>query len=978
MDHSPQYTRLHRRATSHTFGSPYLYPFTPSPPPRPPPRHASYSEQGSPRRSSFQHRSPPVLPRFPSLTVSTCHPSATYALKPMSPYHPFPSFPSPPPLSLTSSPPASPTPHPPRRGVFLLTLFLLLTVSLSLLVLTTLPRSPPPPSPLLLLFPASSLSPTWYSMSSSDQRHLPTPTTWMTRDRAGHPVASPSPLQSHHHHVHALVPSPSSPAFHPPSLSIVTLIKPMTTSSLLTSPLLYHTQYAALLSLSVLSPSVTVYVDAASSCAHLRSIAQLSALMCRVVPRECYVMPYNKPTMDCILLSPLPSAAADFLVYVNGDVVVHPMLLPHLSFLTATFTRFVAVSRRTDVLVSASTLLQHNLTALLTAGGGAEPALHSDYGVDLFVLPTRPPLRVTVPPYLAGVYRWDNDLLAQALLDDVDTIDITNARLLTHPTVAGPISTGEEHGRRKGAEYNERLSAHRPWKHGRTTNARWALPCSSSPKDRSCELRRREESPELRYLRHSRRGWVTLFHVRGEEDVAVLSHFVCAMAEQRHRGWMLLSVNGTGEQWVEGEAKANVLRGTSVSSAVYELLGYGYGVLYLTAHTLYLSAPPVLVTVERAVGADKAGDVWWPAGSEAVVARSSSTSLAFFHRVRACEETAHGTFVDCLTKEAATTPVHTELEGVVPEDALWTPGHRAGIVRVVTRGDAGRATGMHEWESGWRRWEREGLMLNVDGGRACRAEEDADVVAGGSTFTFHVRAAGEESDALMLLLAALDALQVTEETVHLLVTVASPSPRLTAFLQGMQWPHGRLTVSAAEGALGDEGYHVYLSPRHIVGERTMALLSAFVRRWGGEDGHPRLLGVTLSSERADEQTAFTVHQRPSAHSYLLFPRHLPAVSAINLSSLCAVPSSALPHHSALAHLAGREGLSFIHPPHQYLPLLHTATERVQRTAPASAEVDEWRLPAVESMRGVDADGHDVADVWELKARGRWYAGCTKG
>lgn len=102
--------------------------------------------------------------------------------------------------------------------------------------------------------------------------------------------------------------------------------------------------------------------------------------------------------------------------------------------------------------------------------------LHSAYGIDLFVyrknalselkfsgaagedesmIVAAPssPTGLRLPPFLAGVYRWDNWLLSQAILDDsVTVIDMTSSVLFVHQE-----SGREKQKDRIGATYNDAL-----------------------------------------------------------------------------------------------------------------------------------------------------------------------------------------------------------------------------------------------------------------------------------------------------------------------------------------------------------------------------------------------------------------------------------------------------------------------------------------------------------------------------------------
>ena len=115
-----------------------------------------------------------------------------------------------------------------------------------------------------------------------------------------------------------------------------------------------------------------------------------------------------------------------------------------------------------------------------------------------------------------------------------------------------------------------------------------------------------------------------------------------------------------------------------------------------------------------------------------------------------------------------------------------------------------------------------------------------------------------------------------------------PTPRRScaSFVRGMDWPHGRVRlvgegeggegeregVEDASGVEGEDRWHVWMTGEHIVGERTMPLLRVFISSWGSDaDGwHPRLRGISLSSNETREGTEFTFSQVVPVHSVMVW------------------------------------------------------------------------------------------------------------
>lgn len=99
-----------------------------------------------------------------------------------------------------------------------------------------------------------------------------------------------------------------------------------------------------------------------------------------------------------------------------------------------------------------------------------------EYGIDLFVYPKSIFSSLDFPPYLAGVYRWDNWLLSEMILrEDVNVVDISNPAL---PILVNDGVEPVAHQSADGAQYNDRITKSRSgnqYKLGHANNADYRL-----------------------------------------------------------------------------------------------------------------------------------------------------------------------------------------------------------------------------------------------------------------------------------------------------------------------------------------------------------------------------------------------------------------------------------------------------------------------------------------------------------------------
>jgi hypothetical protein len=239
------------------------------------------------------------------------------------------------------------------------------------------------------------------------------------------------------------------------SVTIVSLLHDMTPATMISDPQQFTLQWTALMSWAQLirGQNIIIFVDTEESCNFISS--HIRNIQCFTI--TCWNKEYNKPLLNCIFHQAHQHSVTDTMIYINGDIIITPHLISTIEYTRSNYDKFMLVGRRTNIDMSLTKLNeQHTNTYLpyLIEMCKQYGQLHTGYGIDLFVYSKKIIDAKQFPPFLAGVYRWDNWLLSQQILDDtVTTIDITNSVLLIHQQ-----RTRVTHHGRTGAPYNDQLT----------------------------------------------------------------------------------------------------------------------------------------------------------------------------------------------------------------------------------------------------------------------------------------------------------------------------------------------------------------------------------------------------------------------------------------------------------------------------------------------------------------------------------------
>ena len=374
----------------------------------------------------------------------------------------------------TPSPTPSPRTTPWTRALLSLSLFLLLSLSLWWWLSSSLPLS------LLLshYFP-SSVSP------SSIYFHSP-PSAAVFTDAAS---SSSSTFT-----IVSILDLPSSPSFLFPS-------------SLSSSPI-HLLRWHALMSwvLAVGPIHVMVYVDNERTCAWLSERPELRGLKCFLIPS---IHPtYKRPLLPALFEHAHSHTGDRLIAFMARPAFLHPSVADIVGNVSHSLDRFMLVTRRTNVVLPADTLSPYTASLftpstspfVVPSSSSYLPSyqqlmspyistltrvfeyadhygkLHSEYGIDLFIYPKAIFSLLQFPPYLAGVYRWDNWWLSEMILhDDVTVVDLSSTTL---PLLTHDGDRTVDHPTEDGAHYNDRITKLRSgnqYKLGHANNADFRL-----------------------------------------------------------------------------------------------------------------------------------------------------------------------------------------------------------------------------------------------------------------------------------------------------------------------------------------------------------------------------------------------------------------------------------------------------------------------------------------------------------------------
>ena len=474
-----------------------------------------------------------------------------------------------------------------------------------------------------------------------------------------------------------LLPSPAPslpPVASGPPYTIISLLHDMNAAYRSEHRDGYVFQFNAVRSWLRLVPAshIFLYMDTQQSCDHLLGLVpDFRLLHCQPVP--CANAEYQRPRLDCLFNHANENAETDIIAFVNGDIVLQPYLNTVLLSVSQQYGQhFSMVSRRTDTEIDNATMDSWAASVLSTDHTDAVISLaersghvHSEWGIDLFVYTRSLFATLDFPPFLAGVYRWDNWLLTTLILkDDTQVVDATTPGLVIHQQMVDREAA--PHPNRTGSSHNDLIVKEKIgslYKIGHINNAH-TIVRGRCP---DCQF---AANPNIslhvhlaKYAQPSSK-WVVVVPVSTGQELDVY-HAFCyyeKLGLQRHYFFLardqavydalrskkipvvsqLQVLEGSGAGAVQAKSRAGELA-LQEHDFFNMLLRLNYNFLYLEVSSLILTDPVQLlsslehdVMVKKVtVGATVINNEY---SSAAYAVRSSTQSQYFWHKVRECRQ----------------------------------------------------------------------------------------------------------------------------------------------------------------------------------------------------------------------------------------------------------------------------------------------------------------------------------------------------
>ena len=321
--------------------------------------------------------------------------------------------------------------------------------------------------------------------------------------------------------------------------TIVALLRDMTPATQQNDRHMFAVQWTSLMSWSelVVGSNMIVFVDTQASCDYLQSF--IRGLQCFPVP--CWNNDYNKPYLNCIFDKAHQHAPTELIAYVNGDILLDKSLATTIDYVNSRYEHFVLVGRRIDTVLSAQLLEEYRTPGYLQRVRDfamSNGQLHYGHPIDLFVYKRRTLQELQFPPFIAGVYRWDQWLLAQLILGDhVDTFDITNTVTLIHID-----KSKSQHSARAGSAHNDQIVKQlggNTYKIGMIENTKYAVQGTICP---DCHVMPNPNITDLVTFtkRASKEGYLVVLTVNSGY-VPLALNWVCWAERIKFQNYILIS-----------------------------------------------------------------------------------------------------------------------------------------------------------------------------------------------------------------------------------------------------------------------------------------------------------------------------------------------------------------------------------------------------------------------------------------------------
>jgi GT2 family glycosyltransferase len=140
--------------------------------------------------------------------------------------------------------------------------------------------------------------------------------------------------------------------------------------------------------------------------------------------------PFGTPLVDNVFEIARRAASADWLCYVNADIILMPEFGAAVLVAMLSFENCLIVSRRWNMDVREPLDFSHGWQERLRARAARDSKLYTPYGIDVFVFPKG--LFQRLPPFSLGRPYWDNWMIFNARQRGFPVVDVTEEFSVIH------------------------------------------------------------------------------------------------------------------------------------------------------------------------------------------------------------------------------------------------------------------------------------------------------------------------------------------------------------------------------------------------------------------------------------------------------------------------------------------------------------------------------------------------------------------
>ncbi|HPD62561.1 MAG TPA: hypothetical protein PKZ26_04730 [Anaerolineaceae bacterium] len=139
---------------------------------------------------------------------------------------------------------------------------------------------------------------------------------------------------------------------------------------------------------------------------------------------------FGTPRIDSIFYLVREQSQAEYLCYVNADILVFPDMLRALEEVRARVDRFLIIGRRWDAAVTETLDIKEGWHQQFQAAALVTAKLHRAAGSDYFLFPRNE--FIDIPGFAVGRAGWDNWMIYKARYEHMAVVDATGAIKVIH------------------------------------------------------------------------------------------------------------------------------------------------------------------------------------------------------------------------------------------------------------------------------------------------------------------------------------------------------------------------------------------------------------------------------------------------------------------------------------------------------------------------------------------------------------------